>query len=264
MRSLPIVIPFLLGSLAVSMQAQALTVSNAALPATIRSTLSTGLTGFDIGPGISVFNYGSNYLVRYDMSPPSGQTDINGNQTAAYDGYLWMEVQGSYSTASNRHAITLYRDKVTPAPGNLFGQNDPSFVQPSYVDANGDLSLFLTTSDLLAGSAFYTASDPGYGGYEAGALTGELPIICLAEGCHVGATLNLVQLQYQVSGGSLQMVFNPADTRGLVYQQTSGYFGAGYSDTQTFAISAVPEPSVLAMLGCGLGMVAFAARRRRA
>lgn len=261
MRSLPIVIPFLLGSLAVSMQSQAAIALNSALPESIRATTSAHLMGSDIGSGVSVFSYGLSWLVRYDLAAPSGQTDIDGDLTSAYDGYLWMKIQDSYSTASNMHAITLYRDRVTPVPGNFFGQNDGG----AYSDANGDLSLFLTTSDLLAGSAFYTYSDPGPGSYEAGALTGELPTICLAEGCHIGATLNLVQLQYQVSGTSIQMNFNPGfDTRGLVYQQSRGYFGAGYSDTQTFAISAVPEPSVLAMLGCGLGMVAFAARRRRA
>jgi hypothetical protein len=196
------------------------------------------------------------------MTSPSGLTDIDGHQTAAYDGYLWMRVKSVYSAVAAAHAVTLYRDKVTPGSDNLFGQNDPAFTP--YTDANGDLSLFMTTADLLAGSAFRTIVDPGPSGMETGSLSGELPIPCLADGCQVHAMLNLVQLQYQMVGASIQLTdFNPDDTRGLVYSQRDMYYPFGGTE-QTFAISAVPEPGVLAMLGCGLGMVAFAARRRRA
>lgn len=282
MRSLP-VISVLLCSLVVSLEAQAVTVSQSALPQTIQSTLcpsssscSVSLNSSYSSGKVSAFFYDDQpssfgWLIRYDLTSPSGQTDFNNSdpdylppstQTTAYDGYLWMRVQGIYSAAAATHAVTLYRDKVTPGSDNLFGQNDSGYTP--YADANGDLSLFMTTADLLAGSAFRTIADPGPSGIETGSLSGELPLPCLADGCQVHATLNLVQLQYQLVGTSIQLTdFNPEDTRGLVYRQSNAYHPYG-STVQTFAISAVPEPSVLAMLGCGLGIVAFAARRRRA
>lgn len=281
MRSIPI-ISVLLCSLIVSVEAQAVTVSRTALPQTIQSTLCPSSSSCSVflnssysSGKVSAFIYQDyttsdpGYLLRYDLTPPSGQTDIDGNQTAAYDGYLWMRVQHSYSTTAATHAVTLYLDKVTPATTPLFGQNSSYY--PEYADANGDLSLFVTTADLLAGRAYRTwlDSEGQPGGIDAGNLQGELPLPCLAAGCKVHAEINLVQLQYQMVGTSVQLAgFNPDDVRGLVYRQSNGYFNPYDSslagDTvQTFAISAVPEPSVVAMLACGLGMVAFAARRRR-
>ena len=280
MRLIPI-ISVLLCSLVVSVEARAVTVSRSALPQTIQSTLCQSSSSCSVllnsvysSGKVSAFSYGytaadQGLLLRYDLTPPSGQTDINGNQTAAYDGYLWMRVQNSYSTAATTHAVTLYLDKVTPATAPLFGQD--SYFYPEYADANGDLSLFVTTADLLAGRAYRTwlDSEGQPGGIDAGNLQGELPVPCLAAGCEAHAEINLVQLQYQMVGTSVQLAgFNPDDIRGLVYRQSQGYFNPYDSslarDTvQTFAISAVPEPSAVAMLACGLGMVAFAARRRR-
>ena len=284
MRSISI-ISVLMCSLVVSVEARAVTVSRSALPQTIQSTFcpsssscSVFLNSVYSDGKVSAFSYGSTaygstaadqgLLLRYDLTPPSGQTDINGNQTAAYDGYLWMRVQNSYSTATATHAVTLYLDKVTPATTPLFGQN--SYFYPEYADANGDLSLFLTTADLLAGRAYRTWLDSGIqpGGIDAGNLQGELPLPCLAAGCKVHAEINLVQLQYQLVGTSVQVDINPDDIRGLVYRQSQGYLNPddsslAYNTVQTFAISAVPEPSVVALLACGLGMVVFAARRRR-
>lgn len=127
MRSIPI-ISVLLCSLVVSVEARAVTVSRSALPQTIQSTLcppssscSVFLNSVYSSGKVSAFSYGytvadQGLLLRYDLTPPSGQTDINGDQTAAYDGYLWMRVQNSYSTSAATHAVTLYLDKVTPAP----------------------------------------------------------------------------------------------------------------------------------------------------
>jgi len=280
MRSLP-VFSALLFSFAVSMEARAVTLYFADLPLTVQqSGDQVELNSFYSFGGVSAFatftnSGGWGWLMRYDMTSPSGQTDFDGNQTAAYDGYLWMRVQNSYSAAATSHAITLYRDQVTPTPGNLFGQNDPGFTPDADADANGDLSLFLTTADLLTGHAYRTLylDFESSGGVDSGNLQGELPVPCLATGCAIHAEINLVQLQYQLVGSTIQLAgpaagFNPIDTRGLVYKQSNGYFSPYDSPppsntVQTFAISAVPEPSVIAMLGCGLGMVAFAARRRR-
>jgi hypothetical protein len=159
-------------------------------------------------------------------------------------------------------------DKVSPVPGTLFGQNHSSFY-PDYSDVNGDLTLFMTTPDLLAGGAYRTQSDPGYGDYDSGSMSGELPVICLAEGCSIHARLNLVQLNYQDNGsGQIQMAgFNSLDARGLVYTQRTAYFpgyGAEYggSTTQAFYITTVPEPGAYWLFGAGLMGVAVAARRR--
>lgn len=281
MRSIPI-ISLLLCSLIVSVEARAVTLSRSLLPQTIQSTLcptssscSVFLNSIYSSGTVSAFSYShtaadQGLLLRYDLTPPSGQTDINGSLTAAYDGYLWMRVQNSYNAAAATHAVTLYLDKVTPATIPLFGQ-DSSFY-PEYADTNGDLSLFLTTADLLAGRAFQTLllSDGRSDGIDAGNLQGELPMPCLAAGCKVHAEINLVQLQYQMVGTAVQFAgFNPDDIRGLVYKQSQGYPNpydpSLASDTvQTFAISAIPEPKTVALLTCGLGMVVFAARCRRA
>ena len=207
----------------------------------------------------------SGWLMRYDLTSPSGEAAIDGSQARAFDGYLWMQVQSRYNDTTAPHAVTLFMDKVTPTPSALFGQNNPSFTP--YADANGDLSLFVTTADLLAGQSYVTLADNGEYGYSSGgSLTGELPVICLAEGCQMNMQLNLAQLTFATSGTSVQFAgFNPGDTRGQVFTQTSAYYAydINYGTTQTFAISAVPEPSAYWMFAGGLGLVAAVVRRRR-
>lgn len=243
-------------------------VSISELPATIQSCIATGTcavnyqSAYDSGTAsaFSMFEVsgGQSWLMRYNLVPPSGETVIGGWQNTAYNGYLWMQVANNYSAAETAHSVTLFLDKVTPVPGPVFGQGS-------------DLFLFMTTADLLAGGAYNTLSyisyydDPNF--VESGNLSGEVPLICLAVGCQTSAQLNLVQLNYQSFGsaGIVMAGFDADDTRGLVYSQSYAYLNGypPYGTTQSFYITAVPEPETFWMLGFGLLSVAIAARRRR-
>lgn len=254
------------------MAAQAVSISYADLPQTLRSGFyEVSLSSLYSSGTASAFSYydrtnqaNSGWLMRYDLTSPSGEAAIDDSQARAFDGYLWMQVKHSYIVTTAPHAVTLFMDQVTPSPSALFGQNDPAFTP--YADANGDLSLFVTTADLLAGQSYVTLADNGEYGYSSGgSLSGELPVLCLAEGCQMRMQLNLVQLRFATSGTSVQFAgFNPGDTRGQVFTQTLAYYTyeTDYGTTQTFAISAVPEPSAFWMFAGGLGLVAALARRR--
>lgn len=267
MRAFSVASVLLLGLSAFPFAARAVSISE--LPATIQSCITTGSCGvnlsssYDSGTAsaFSMFDMssGQNWLVRYKLVFPSGETDISGTQNTAYNGYLWMQVANNYSATETAHPVTLFLDKVAPLSSMLFNQS-------------GDLTLFMTTTDLLAGSAYRTQADPGYGDYDTGSLSGEIPLICLAEGCQINAQLNLAQLNYQSFGsaGIAMTGFNAADTRGLVYTQRAAYFSPYYdpendisfNTTQTFYISSVPEPDACLLFGVGLMGVAAALRRR--
>lgn len=263
MRVFPVASVLLLSLSAFPFAAQAVSISE--LPATIQSCITAGSCGvnlsssYDSGTAsaFSMFDMSSglNWLVRYNLVSPSGEMDINGTQNTAYNGYLWMQVANNYSAAETAHSVTLFLDKVAPVPNPMLFQN-------------GDLSLFMTTADMLAGGAYIKLQDyEEYGYYSAGSLSGEVPQICLAAGCQISAQLNLVQLNYQSFGsaGIVMAGFDADDTRGLVYSQSYAYLNGypPYGTTQSFYITAVPEPETFWMLGFGLLSVAIAARRRR-
>lgn len=245
-------------------------VSISELPATIQSCIAAGSCAvnypgsYDSGTA-SAFEMVDlpsgkwNWLVRYNLVPPSGQTVIGGGQNTAFSGYLWMQVASNYSAAETAHPVTLFLDKVTPVPGSIFGQG-------------GDLSYFMSTADLLAGGAYKTISYVSYepdGIVSEGGLSGDI-LLCLAVGCQTSVQVNLLQLKYQNFGsaGVSMTGFDASDTRGLVYSQSSSYLTGNpytdYSASQSFYITAVPEPETFWMLGFGLVSVAVAVRRRRA
>lgn len=263
----------------IPMSAQAVTIANSDLPGTLQSCAASGtcfvvptstyesasasaFSLFDLsGPGFT-----QNTLIRYTLTAPSGETAQSTNLYAepplttswstAYTGYLWMQVQDNYSAAETAHPVTLYLDKITPVPQGLFGQS-------------GDLSLTVSGADLLSGGSSATFGlDYNNQGYSSGSLGGEVPVPCVAQGCSVSAQLNLVQLHFGSFGpAGIQLLgFDPTDTRGLVYRQgfyddgsTSGY---AVNDTQSFNISAVPEPRSNWMLAAGLACLAAAVRRK--
>jgi|MudIll2142460700_1097286.scaffolds.fasta_scaffold89968_2 hypothetical protein len=236
----------------------AMAVSVAELPATIQSCISAGSCvvnysgAYDSGTA-SAFEMVDlpsgqwNWLVRYNLVSPSGQTVIGGGQNTAYSGYLWMQVASNYSATETAHPVTLFLDKVTPVPGSIFGQS-------------GDLSYFMSTADLLAGGAYNTTSYVSYepdGIVSEGGLSGDI-LLCLAVGCQTSVQLNLLQLNYQSFGsaGVSMTGFDASDKRSLVYSQNSSYLTGDpytdYSATQAFYITAVPEPETFWMFGFGL------------
>ncbi|AAZ96466.1 hypothetical protein Tbd_0513 [Thiobacillus denitrificans ATCC 25259] len=263
MRAFPIAYVLFLSTSAFPLAAQAVAVSE--LPASIQSCITSGSCvvnypgAYDSGTAsaFEMFDLSSqkwNWLVRYNLVPPSGQTVIGGGPNTAYSGYLWMQVASSYSASEAAHPVTVFLDKVTPAPDSMF-------------DQSGDLSLLVTTADLLAGGAYSTLEDHGeYGYFGSGSLSGELPLICLAEGCKIEARLNLLQLNYANAGSTIVMTgFDASDMRGLVYSQGSYYFDGEppYGTKQAFYIAAVPEPGMAWLFGFGLLGVGAVARSRR-
>lgn len=267
MRACPVVPVVLLSLSAFHPAASAITVAD--LPATIQSCVTAGDCDVDAMPSYisdtaqaflirnDVDPFQSTWLTRYALVPPSGERDSEGAQLAAYGGYLWMQTALFYDAADSEHAVTLFLDKVTPAPASLLSVP---------YDDGPDLTLLMTTADLLAGSAYRIQADPGYGDLDEGSLSGEIPLICLAEGCRIEARLNLPQMKYEISGDKIVWTgFDSSDTRGLVYSQASYYFDGAPPDgsRQDFAISAVPEPATAWFFGAGLLGVGALARRRR-
>lgn len=266
MRAFPVAFVLLSSLSAFPFAAQAVSVSE--LPASIQSCITAGTCGVNLSSShdsgtASAFGMVDlpsgqwNWLMRYDLVPPSGQTVIGGGQNTAYGGYLWMQVADSYSAAETAHPVTAFLDKVTPVPGSIFGQS-------------GDLSFFMPTADLLAGGAYNTITYVSYepdGIVSEGGLSGDI-LLCLAVGCQTSVQLNLVQLNYQDFGsaGIKMTSFDASDARGLVFSQSSSYLTGDpytdYSATQTFYITAVPEPRTFWMFGFGL-MSVFAVMWRR-
>lgn len=275
MRVLTIVANLFLFSISIPFSAQAVSITNGQLPATIQNCITSGscmvnltstynsgqVSAFSINDDFTraragtVWGETNDWLVRYNLVAPSSQTNIDNVQTQAFNGYLWMRINSVYLAAETAHPVTLFLDKVTPVP------------EPQFYAQSGDLSLFMTTADMLAGGAYIDLKDTGYGYYSAGNLSGEVPQICLAASCEIHAQLNLVQMAYQNVGTSgIYMGFDAEDTRGLVYTQRYSFFGGEppSSTTQAFYITAVPEPQMFLMFGFGLLSIFTLLRRRNA
>jgi hypothetical protein len=245
--------------LLLSIPVRAATIVNADLPGSIQSCITaatcfvsnTSLYDSGTASAFQIQQAGgngveSNWLIRYTLSPPSGQSRIDPPQNDALGGYLWMLAESTYSAVETDHLFTLFLDKVTPTPFSMFGEY-------------GDLSLIMTTADLVAGSSYRIHGlDVDNESYSYGDLSGDVPLPCLAEGCETQARLNLVQLNYEVSGSDIHLTsFDPLDTRGLVFTQQSSFTCYGdpscaTNDVQSFYVSAVPIPAAAWLFGSGL------------
>jgi hypothetical protein len=262
MRTFPVASVLFLSLSVFSFSAKAVTVPE--LPATIQSCITAGSCVVNTSSSyswdkVSAFQIydasgASDWLMRYELVPPTGQTHFDEftgvTQSSNFDGYLWMRVKGQYSASESAHPVTLFLDKVNPVPGSFYGQS-------------GDLSLLMTTTDLLAGSAYrQTLNSADYGNSDNGSLSGEIPGPPLDS--QISAQLNLLQLKYLSVGSSIAMAyFDPSDTRGLVYSQNTSEVYYQSSTTQAFYISAVPEPQAFWMFGLGLLAVFSATSRDR-
>lgn len=251
---------------------RAATLTNAELPSAIQSCIAastcfaSSTSAYDSGM-VSAFQlvqdtgsgFEDSWLMRYTLVPPSGQSSLNSALDNSFTGSLWLLAKMSYSTSESAHPFTLYLDKVSPTPFNMFGQS-----------GDGVLESFMPTADLLAGSSYLTVGiDFFSNSYSFGNLTGETPLPCLAEGCESHARLNLVGLNYEDVGSSIILTdFNPLDTRGLVFTQYQTYpcYGdtsCAMDDSQAFYVSAVPVPGAMWLFGSGLAGLVGLLRRRR-
>lgn len=267
---LSLCVPLIL-SLTFSTTAKAATVAISDLPGTIQSCISaatcavSNVSAYDSGTA-SAFqitqNTGSgtenNWLMRYTLVPPSGQSRTNPSQTDSFSGYLWLLAKSTYSATETSHPFTLYLDKVSPTPFSMYGQS-------------GDLNLSMPTADLVAGGSYRTYGiDYSLNSYSLGDLSGDVPLPCLAEGCETHAQLNLAQLTYGDFGsaGIFLTSFNPSDTRGLVFTQSETYPCNGdptcaVNDLQSFYVSAVPVPATVWLFVSGLAGLIGVMRRVR-
>ena len=258
----------LFAGLLAPLSVHAMDVTVADLPGSIQScvanaTCSVSTTSMYDSATASVFGIynvgvgqtGYNYLVRYALAAPSGQTISSPSSFTPYTGYVWMQVQGAYSASQTAEPITLYLDKVSAVPASFYGQS-------------GDLSLYVSAADLLAGSSHVNSGlDSNDQSYITGSLSGQVPFGCLAQGCSAFAQLNLAQLQFTQSGTTITTGFNTTDARGLVFAMGAAddglVSGSPYSITQSFYISAVPEPRPAWLFSSALACLAVVMRRKR-
>ena len=166
-----------------------------------------------------------------------------------------------YDLAASRHTFTLYLDRVSPAPDNLWLWNDHpitkiiSISSEELLAGHGHYSIDYANDYASAGSLLLHAvpGDPGY------------PHLSCIE-CSVNIDFNLVGLQYQSFGSVAMLTTNAQDTRALLYSESSYQHEGSYtgSMSQNFYVATVPEPSSWGMLLAGVGLVGWAARRRMA
>jgi hypothetical protein len=281
MKSCYALIPLFFSS---CLSAQASTLSVSELPGDIQGCLLAGTCGVsttsntDFG-NVSFFNFQSyspqtglsvKQLVRYALTPPSANAHaLSSTYDSQYDDYtysalggaVWLSANESYSLSESRHTFTLYLDKVSPAPDNLWAWNDHPLQK----------IISINTDELLAGSGNYSIDYLNdyveQGGLLLHASEGDAgyPYLACIE-CSVAIDLNLIGLQYVNTGTSATLMTNPLDNRALLYSEWSYQYAGSYTGSvqQKFYVATVPEPSSWGMLLTGLGLVGLALRRRRA
>lgn len=241
--------------------ARAATVTTSDLPGPIQSCIAvatcfvSNVSSYDSGTASAfqmsqVTGTGSpdnDWLMRYTLAAPSGQSGTNWFPSESFSGYLWMVAPSSYSAAQSFASFTVYLDKVSPTPNSMNYQN-------------GVINLDMSTADVLAGTSYRTTGlDYNNNSYSYGNLGGNIPGSCVSPGCESHAQINLAQLTYTNFGYAIYLTaFNPSDTRGLVYTQSSSYPGyngdpsTAVNGVQSFYISAVPVPAAAWLFGSGL------------
>lgn len=268
---------------AFSLSAEASTWSFADLPDEIQGCLGNGTclltptSNADFG-NASFFDFASSptsqtpvfqQLIRYELTPPSATTRaLSGAYEGVEDdfasstlgGAVWLLANESYDLSAERHAFTLYLDRVSPTPDNLWAWQDHPLTK----------NISVSTAELLAGQGHYSVDvENDYA--TAGSLLlhaqngdGGYPYLSCIE-CSVAIDFNLIGLQYQsFQTNTAWLSTNPQDMRTLLYSESSYQHEGSYygSQSQTFYVATVPEASTWTMLLAGVGLVGWAVRRR--
>lgn len=203
------------------------------------------------------------YALRYSLLYPSAE--ISGPGTITYTGDIWLTLYNSYDLSLDANPVTIYTDKVSPQPGNLF-----------LGDSTGlDIDVTMTSAALLSGAGFEMVGldDNNMDIYQANMtlqsdMGGNALVPCLAEGCLSTADLNLIYLDYVQSGNTATLQFNPGDSRKLLYGLTSKYDAApeegGYFVSQSYYVASVPLPATMWLFGAGFAGLLGIARKKKA
>ncbi len=189
------------------------------------------------------------FLLEYVLGHASNES--TNQNTTQFSGSAWLSADAVYDLTQERHLFTLYLDRVTPTPTNLW-----------VGDSDGlDVGLSLTTADLLAGSGFFHMGE-----MDGFFLEGELgthgdfgPVVfdhsfvqCLDFTCEVGAELNLLNIDYVQVGSTAELAIDPTDQRTLLYSQFRDHSDPSWFRSQTYAV--VPEPASASLLASALGL----------
>ena len=91
------------------------------------------------------------FLFEYALGRASNESTTT--DTTVLSGSAWLSAEAGYDLTQERHLFTLYLDRVTPTPTNLW-----------LADSDGlDVGLSLVTADLLAGSGLLSCWWTRYG-----------------------------------------------------------------------------------------------------
>ena len=132
------------------------------------------------------------FLYRYSIGENSGfqfRDDgfIPNFQQTVFSGDVWLSARESYSSGG---PMTLYTDQISGG-----GSFNSSFF--------GEIRLFLSSSALLAGGGSFGDHGNVFPDGPRGGFDSDGPLVCLSEGCTVGAEFNLVNVNYQQVGDQI-------------------------------------------------------------
>ena len=164
-------------------------------------------------------------LYRYSVGENSGFQGRNDREgapdfeQAVFSGDVWLSANESYNlnVGGMNHQMTLYTDQISG------GDNTGN------TEFRGDITLWLSSEALLAGGGFFSFNSFMYNSFgEDGGLSSDGPVLCLSEGCSIGAQFNLVNVNYEQVGALAVtgVVSSFANLEGqFLYSQESGFPG---------------------------------------
>ena len=172
------------------------------------------------------------YLYRYSLGRDSTFEELSERTLdglvftqSRFSGYVWLLAQESYSLSAGGalpHRMTLYTEQIT---------GERKFEASSRI---GEIQLSLSSAALLAGEGSFSfdSDNPPLGN-----MNSDGPLVCLAPGCGVGASFNLVNINYVQSGDQAvtELISPFSNIEGqLLYSQERFFPGFDYVPSQLF------------------------------